>query len=55
MENFFKLLHKLIFNLPSTVAGKYIDTPTFKKFLKCDDAAFEISQSFVDKKMRELT
>ena len=53
-KSFLKLLHKLIFNLASTVAGKYIDTPTFKKFLKCDDAAFEISQGFVDKEMKEL-
>ena len=54
VENFIKFLHKLIFNLPSTVAGKYIDTPTFKNFLKCCDAAFEITQGFVDKEMKEL-
>ena len=54
LENFLKFLHKLIFNLPSTVAGKYIDKFAFKKFLKCGNAAFEISQGFVDKEMKEL-
>ena len=54
MKNFSKFFHKLIFDLPSTVAGKYIDTSTFKKFLKCGAAVFKISQGFVDKKMKEL-
>ena len=32
----------------------YIDKPTFKKLLKCGDAAFKSSQSFFGKKMKEL-
>ena len=41
---FLNLLLK--FNIASTVAGKFIDKFAFKKFLKCGDAAFEISQGF---------
>ena len=43
-----------IFKLPSTAAGKYIDKFAFKNFLKCGNAAFEISQGFADKEMKEL-
>ena len=54
VQNFTNLSHKLFFSIPSRIAGKYIDTPTFKKFLKCGDAILDIGQGFVDKTMREL-
>ena len=54
VDNFFILSQKLMFNIPSRMARKYIDTPTFKKFLKSADAFLDIGQGFVNKKMMEL-
>ena len=54
VQNFFTLSHKLFFSIPSRIARQYMDTPTFKKFLRCGDAILDIGRGFVDKKMREL-
>ena len=54
VQNFFTLSHKLIFSAAHRIAGPYIDTPLFKKFLKCGDAILDIGQGFVEKKMMEL-
>ena len=54
VQNFFRLSHKLMFSIPSTIARKYVDTPTFKKFLECGDTVLDLGQSFVDRKMKEL-
>lgn len=53
-HNFFRLTHKLFFNVTSRLAWQYVDTPTLKAFLKCGDSIFDIGQKFVDRKMREL-
>ena len=52
--NFFELSQQLVFNPFSRIARQYIDTPAFKKLINNLDAVFEIGQSFVDTKMREL-
>ena len=54
VQNFFALSHKLIFSATHRIAGPYIDTPLFKKFLKCADTILDIGQGFVEKKMTEL-
>ena len=54
VQNFFALSHKLIFSAVHRIAGPYIDTPLFKKFLKCADTILDIGQGFVEKKMMEL-
>ena len=54
VQNFFALSHKLLFSIPSTIARRYVDTPMFKKFLKCGDTVLDIGQGFVNKKMAEL-
>ena len=54
VQNFFALSHKLIFSAAHRIAGPYIDTPLFKKFLKCGDTILDIGQGFVEKKMMEL-
>ena len=41
-------------NPASQIASKYIDTPTFKKFLKTADDFVDIGQDLVNKKIREL-
>ena len=52
--NFFELSQQLVFNPFSRIARQYVDTPAFKKLVNNLDALFEIGQSFVDTKMREL-
>ena len=55
VQNIATLSHKLMFSAPSRIARQYgIDTPTFKKYIKCADTMVDIGQGFVDKKMIEL-
>ena len=54
VQNIFTLTHKLTFSLSSKIILKYMDTPTFKKFLKSADTILHMGQGFVAKKMREL-
>ena len=54
VQDFFELSQKLLFQFTHRVLLPYIDTPTFKRFLKVSDVILDIGQSFVDKKMLEM-
>jgi len=55
VQNFLTLSHKLVFSITSRIAQQHgLDTPTFKKFVKCSDSMVHIGQGFVNKKMKEL-
>ena len=54
VRDFSALSQQLLMNPASRIASKYIDTPTFKKFLKTADDFVDIGQDLVNKKIREL-
>jgi len=55
VQNFLTLSHKLVFSITSRIAQQYgLDTPTFKKFVKCSYSMVHIGRGFVNKKMKEL-
>ena len=54
VDSLLELAQQLVFNILSRIARQYVDTPTFKKFLKNADTILEIGHGFVEKKMREL-
>ena len=53
-RDFFAISQQLLMNPVSRMASLYIDTPTFKKFLKIADDLIDIGQGLVNKKIREL-
>ena len=54
VQNFFKYTQKLLYNPINVIVQPYMDTPTFKKFLKCGDSVLDAGQAFVAKRMTEL-
>ena len=55
VKNIMTLTHKLMVNpFAGFAMQRGVDTPTFKKYMKCVDTVRKIGQGFVSKKISEL-